>query len=521
MSDGRSPSPDTQQNTGRTRAALVSLAGSYLGTALAIVKGIFFVPFYLRLLGADVYGAWLATGNVVGLLGLADAGLTTVAYQKLGAAWGGGERRRFSDLAVAAMALITGVGAAIAVAGVVLSPWVPRLVHAPAEAWRTLSIAFSLAAIGAATTVMASCMIAIPTSWQRAEIGATARVSGQLVETAVIAAGLWMNWGVLSLAIGSIAGGLLSLAICAIWSAVCWRELKLGPPRLNRAGLFELARATAPLMVSRIVLQVDGNIEVALVSAFISPAAAAIYGITDRIFRTAVGFINPIAGSVVSGLAHYAGERGLTEALVPSRELIAIWSLIVAATLPPLLAINGDFTVLWVGAANYGGLGLSTALLLNETLGAREWMFSVVLLATGAIAISAWSAAIECLVRMPIMYFAIQRFGWLGLPNTQAAVTVFALVSYAWFAGRQLQLPPFKRLTLFTQGSLALGASFALGIAEAIWLPPATAWLTLIAKAAAVGCAHLALALALSGQGRRALQRRLGGRLPWLAKRPA
>jgi O-antigen/teichoic acid export membrane protein len=519
MPSSPSAQPAALPGVGRTRAALISLAGSYLGTLLSIVKGILFVPLYLRFFGTDLYGAWLATGNVVGLLGLVDGGLTSVAFQKLGEAWGAGARERFSDLAAASLALVAGLGGVIAIAGAIISPWVPRLINASPGGRSTLTVAFMLAALGAAATLIASCLIAIPTSWQRPEIGAASRVSGQLTETAMIGVGMWMKWGLISLAIGAIAGAFVSLTICATWTAIVWRKLGLATPRLRRAELVELARTTAPLMVSRVVLQIDGNIEVALVSAFISPAAAAIYGITDRIFRTAVSFINPLAGSVVSGLAHYVGERGRVQSLAPSRELIAIWSLIVAAALPPLLAINGDFTVLWVGAANYGGLPLSAALLINETLGAREWVFSVILLATGAIAVSAYAATVECLVRIPVMYLAIKRVGWLGLPWAQGAVTVLALIACAWFAGAQFELPPRKRFPLALEGVLALVISFAIGLAEAIWLPAATSWPRLVLKASAVGTLHLLISLTLAGGGRRALYRRLAdGRFPWLAR---
>ena len=71
---------------GRTRAAFLSLLTSYFGASIVIVKGIVLVPLYFHTFGVDVYGAFLASANVVGLLGVVDFGVSAVLYQRLAAA---------------------------------------------------------------------------------------------------------------------------------------------------------------------------------------------------------------------------------------------------------------------------------------------------------------------------------------------------------------------------------------------------------------------------------------------------
>ncbi len=504
--------------SGRTRAAFISLIGSYAGSALTILKGIVFVPWYLHALGADTYGAWLASGNVVGLLGVFDAGVSSVIYQRLGDAWGAADRPRFSRIVGAAGLIIAAIASTIILTGTMLADVVPRLVRAPVEAWRPLSLAFLLATWGAAGSIAATNLFAVSAAWQKSELGAITRISGQVVETGTIALGLWRGWGVVSLGLGACAGAALSLLVGGAWTARSWRKLKLDQPRTRRADLAELARATAPLMLSRVVLQIDGNVEVALVAAFINPSAAAVYAITDRILRTAMSFISPIAGSVMSGLSHFVGERGLREASKPARELIAVWSFIVAAALPPLLALNEDFTTLWVGRANYGGLGLNTALFFNELLGGREWLYSVLLISCGAVATAAWISTIESIVRVPLMYVALRQVGWIGLPSAQAAVSLIALGFYSFYASRRLHIPVSERVRLALQGAWPVLASFSLGAVEAFALPHASRWPTLIAKSAAIGSLHLGLALTLAANGRRALARRLAAGRPWVAR---
>jgi len=53
-----------------------------------MVKGVVLVPLYLHKFGVDVYGAFLASANVIGLIGVVDFGISAVLYQRLAAAWG-------------------------------------------------------------------------------------------------------------------------------------------------------------------------------------------------------------------------------------------------------------------------------------------------------------------------------------------------------------------------------------------------------------------------------------------------
>ncbi len=516
------PGPTAVTSRERTRAALVSLVGNYAGSILAIIKGIIFVPLYFRILGADVYGAWLASGGLVGVLELLDAGISSAVYQRLGESWGAGDRSRFTRTVGAAGLILLTVAALLVTLGVTFAPFVPRLVQAPRASWTVLSLAFVFASCGAAGSILIANLAAVSAAWQRPAIGATTRIVGQLIETATIGVGLWIGWGVLALAIGSVTGAAASLIVGGLWTRLHWRRFELGTIRVRGTDLRELGQAVAPLMLGRIVLQIDANIEVTLVSILMNPTLAAVYAITDRILHMAISFISPIAGASISGLSHLVGEKGRGAALRPARELISVWSLVITATFPVLLVLNQDFTILWVGRNNYGGVGLNVALFLSELLGGREWLFSVLLLSSGAIAASAWISTAESLIRMPLMYLALLGLGWIGLPGAQALVSAVFLVIYSRLVAKQLSLASREQIGLLLQGFGPLLLSFLLAIVEIFLLPHARSWAMLTLKGASVGAAHLTLTLVLSPTGRGVFIRRLAHALPesWPGAKP-
>src|SRR4051794_23178269 len=87
----------------RRRAAAGNLLFNYAGLVLSVTKNIALVPLYLRHFDLSTYGAWLATGNVLGMLGLVDGGFGIVLSQRLASLWGAGDRERFASVAGAGL----------------------------------------------------------------------------------------------------------------------------------------------------------------------------------------------------------------------------------------------------------------------------------------------------------------------------------------------------------------------------------------------------------------------------------
>jgi O-antigen/teichoic acid export membrane protein len=487
---------------GRTRAAAISLFTSYLGAAIAIVKGIVLDPLYLHTIGVDVYGAFLASANVVGLLGIVDFGVSAVLYQRLSAAWGARNVPLFACLTGAGLLVVPGLVTIVVVAGAFLAPHVPSLVNAPKHAHAALALTFVLTAAGAGGNLATANLVAVVSAWQRTEIVAAVRLGTQLVEIAVIVAGLVGGMGVVALGLATLVGACAGLAIGATWTAVTWHGMGLPRPRPNRMVTLDLARTTAPMMLSRVALQVGSNLEVVLVSSLVNPAMAAVYAITDRILRVAMNFVNPVAGSVLSGLAHFVGEQGTCAAKKPARDVIALWSLVVAATLPALVALNRDFTVLWVGRENYGGAALNILLCAAAILGSREFLLSVVLTALGAIAPVAWIGIFEMLVRVPLMYVVLRLAGVAGMPAVSCLVSALCLVVYARLVSRKFGIGARDRWRFQAAGMLSISVSFLVAVGGLFALPGTATWAAFAAKGALVGCGHLGIALILNPHGR-------------------
>jgi O-antigen/teichoic acid export membrane protein len=487
MSDAVASGASVPAPIGRKRAAFIAVVLAYAGLVLGVVKGIVLVPIYFRYFSLGAYGAWLASANIVGLLGLLDLGFGTVFYQRLGEAFGAKDFDRFARLAGCALAITIVTTPVFIALGAIAAPFVPGLVNAESSLRRPLAITFALTAAGSALDLAWMNVTAVTHAWQRTAVAGWARILVQLVEVVGTVVSLWLGLGIVAFGVGALAGALVGTTFSAVSAIRIWRQLRLPKPRFDEQELKSLVSTSIPVFLSRIVGHVAANIDVALVSALVNPAAAAVYGLTDRLFRFALSFINPIAGSTLSALAHLMGEVGTKGVARPLRELFAVWSSVAALCFPVLLAMNRDFVGIWVGSDKYGGVALSIAICVSTLVTARSFLMYIVLTGLGEIRLTAWLAVLEPALRIPLMVLLLRFLGPAGLPlATSLGIGLLSLVVYPTYVARKIELSRREGFALQMRAFPALVATMAVGAAVAILIPTVHHWPAFIAKTAVV-----------------------------------
>lgn len=81
----------------RTRATIANLIFQYASLLLAIT-GIVLTPLYLRFIDLKLFGAWLASGNVIGWLAMLDPGLNELLHQQVAKFWDGKAAERIAKI---------------------------------------------------------------------------------------------------------------------------------------------------------------------------------------------------------------------------------------------------------------------------------------------------------------------------------------------------------------------------------------------------------------------------------------
>jgi O-antigen/teichoic acid export membrane protein len=497
VSPEKSGQSENRIGTGRRRAAVINLVFTYATVAVAVVKGIILVPWYLQHFSLSTYGAWLAAANVLGAFGLFETGLNFVFRQRLSFAFGCNDAKRFVRIAGSGSPIFFVSALVLAGAGVIIAPYVPTWTGAH-EASASLSLGFALAAVGVGLTLLENSLFSISYAWQKTFFVGVARLGGYVVEIIIVVIFLWAGWGVASLGIGMLIGGLTctGAAFLYIWRE--WRKMGLGRPIVVVAQAIELAKTTAPVFLMKAGSQLTKNSDELITAIICGPQAAAVLALTRRGFDLSLIIANSVAGSVFSGLAHAIGEQGASKMINILREIFAISAVLTALTIPIVMCANQDFVGLWLGPDKFGGFWLNLALAASSILVIRQNLLGSVVPAFGEIRKTAYCGLAEVIIRIPLTIILILQLGLVGVP---IASVLSISGSTLWFQTILLGgVLGSKKAAIQVQmhGIIAilLVMVFSVFFSEA-W-GSAKSWPSLVAKSCILGALAIALAYAAS-----------------------
>lgn len=67
----------------KTKSSIINLLFNYANVSFVIINGLILVPLYLTYFSVGTYGSYLSSGNIVGMLGLLEGGMSYVLTQRL------------------------------------------------------------------------------------------------------------------------------------------------------------------------------------------------------------------------------------------------------------------------------------------------------------------------------------------------------------------------------------------------------------------------------------------------------
>lgn len=355
----------------RTRKAVVTSAFGYVQFAAAIVLGLVVMPLVLRQVDPRAFGLWLAVGELLGYLALADIGVLAVLPWTIAESRGrrsqGEIRSSLSNGVCIGMLVASVIGAGAA------AVWflAPRLVGV--ETADRGGLAGPFAILVAATIVSAPLAVfgAVLTGIQDVTwVGSTA--VARSVATAAITIGLLADGrGLYALSIGAS----LPMVVVAVANVV---RLARVDPALVRdwpaPSLAELRRLVMEgiggwlgafgwrlsAMSSSLVLAVTGRAE-----------WIAIYACTSKTTQLVLPASWIVPDSALVGLSHLHGEGRTDRRREVVDALLKLYLVLSGAAALGVLALNPSFVRWWVGETFYGGA------LLNGLLAAGLVVTSV------------------------------------------------------------------------------------------------------------------------------------------------
>lgn len=247
------------------------------------------------------------------------------------------------------------------------------------------------------------------------------------------------------------------------------------------------------LFSSKIGGALVGRIEPTLVTFFITPEAAVAFSLTKRAAEVCQMIMDRIVGAVTAGFAHLFAEGDREKTIDVMSTTVSLCFGVGVVGLSVYLVCNRSFVTLWVGSRYYAGNAV-TVLVAASILGlVFNNLFSVLLGATGDIAVPSWMMLAEAVCRLLIMAALLPWFGMMGLPLAVLLSSSLFAYGYAWRLHRRLDIPAGLKWSGVPW--IAIGSLVAAAVAGQWWRATSWCWFAGVAMIVAGSV----LAVLLSG----------------------
>lgn len=416
---------------------LLNSVANALGTLIPIPVVLMMVPFTLAHVGREGYGAWALVGAFVGMVQLADFGLTAAVTRTIAFHHARGERGGVLAALHSATLLFSCIGVAVFVLALLLWPLLARSLFAGTR----LPLGEVRAAFLGATAVFVA---ALATSAFTSLLDGLQRIGLQnairLGSILVNAGGVWLalnaRHGLRGLVEGSAASVAFRIAALLLAAPFVFPGALSLPPRVSRG---ELRRLTA--FSSRIsVVQLSGVAYYQVPKVYLRLASSlATVGLYDVVAGQMQRFQEAVTGLVYPFLPALAthsagdGEAAHAEARALYRTAHRFMAALVVPFVALLAVIAGPFARVWLGPA-YGFLG---PVFIANSVGTGALILTApahyTLIGYARMRPDVERATLSIILALTLVWFGATRGGLLG---AAAANSLTAVAALAWLQMR-------------------------------------------------------------------------------------
>jgi len=451
--------------------------------ALAMVAGVAMVPLYLRFIPLDLYGAWLASGNMLAWLSTVDPGLTVVLQQRVASAYGKQDFQTIEELLGGGLFIAGIVLIAAILFGLVCAHYLPVWLDLPSTVDVEVIVqAFSLAVIGTSLMIFSFAISAINQGLQGSlGIGLITNIVVALSFVLMIIL-LFKEFGLLAIAIGLLfqgASNTLCQGVYLLWRMAC--------EKIRFSFSFSSIKALAKILSYTFLGRMSGifanNVDLFIVARFLGPETVAVLSLTRKAPDLSKNFVDQPIAAFMPAVSHVSGSGEMDKVREVLIRLVRIMLWVLCMVVGGLIALNDDFVRLWVGRHLFAGESINLILCSSLFVTTTTICTGYICVAIGNIKGISLAGFVQSLLFIPLVIYGTKYFGLIG-GVLAPLIAVFAVS--AWYYPRSfsrlLKLSAENRKDIIFDGlsSLAVTILLTLGFSQ----PHPNSWFQFIAVVA-------------------------------------
>lgn len=412
------------------KASFFNYLFNSINTIIIIVNGIVMVPIYFHYMSVSTYGAWLASGNVIAMLGLIESGFASVITQKMSVSIVNNEIVQFRKQAGANVITAFLFASVILLFGLAISPFVADWVNVDASDKGAIRIAFIVALVASCISLMVSLFGAFPQVWQDTKTIGIINTISNLVAIVSLVFFLLFGFGVVSIALSYLVRASLNLLFQGSWIIRGWRRRGFGKPLFDHHSVFYLFKACIYPFLSKLSGVFMGHSQSFIIAHFMNPALAAVYDITTKVCTVACTFVSQTNGSFFAlfSLTMATKDKARINDVFKKTSSFFFFSLLAVGLYS--LCFTEPIIRYWVGLDKYGGtLLLAVAVFATLISQIRSYLNNIIY--TGGLINKSAKLDILCMfVYLLALFLIIKQTQVYAIPIATAVSCLLFLVWY-------------------------------------------------------------------------------------------
>lgn len=412
------------------KASIFNFLFNSINSIIIIINGIVMVPIYFHYMSVSTYGAWLATGNVVAMLGLLESGFASVITQKMSEAISQSDENRFRVLAGANILTAIMMSIAIFLLGLSISPFIADWVHVDTDVKRDIQVAFLIALCSSSINILVSLYGSFPQVWQETKYVGIVHTITSIVAIVLLPVFLISGLGVCSIALSYFSKAVLNLTFQGSWIIKTWKQKGIGKPVYTGKEFLSLTKACIYPFLSKLSGALMGNTQSLILAHFLNPAFAAIYDLTSKICGVACSFVSMANGSFFAlfSLTLATKDKSKIDSVFANVNRFFVISLAIVALYS--ICFSEPICNYWVGLDKFGGVGLLIVVVVAKVVSQLKRYCNNILYTGGLINKSAKLDILCMLVYLGVLVAIINSVQEYAIP---LATLVSELLFMIWY----------------------------------------------------------------------------------------
>lgn len=460
-------------------------------TLISIGIGFWMLPFLITHLGSEDYALWVLIGSIISSYYLMDLGLNHTVTRYVARYIHTEEYSRVNQLINTALLIYSVLGITLLIFTMLAVFFIaPEIVNDP-EDLKTAQAILLISGLSLSLEFPSKAFPGIISAYLRHDTIALVKMLGTIVSALMIYFFISDGYGVITLAVISLATNIVTTLFFIYYSYNLFSALDIGKKHISKNDMLEIFHFSKWTFIIDVSNLLKNKMDVWLIAFFLSSAAITTYYVAVRLVEYAIQLASQALGFTVPVFTKYYATGQLDKMAEALIFFIKMYLIVLVLFVSGFVLVGEDFIQLWVGEEININVAFQCLIVLSvgRLLVLITNPFVSILMTIKQHKYATYLSVVDTMVITLSALYLIPKFGLIG-----------AAVSFSMVAGilRIIYLPYIvKKLTQIKLKSLLIRAIFFIIFSSIIvycfsrYVINVDSWFGLIIYACLVGGALL------------------------------